>query len=343
MRAQAIFHTAPKHVEIGDIELPLLADNHVLVATRCSAISPGTESLIYQGRMPHGLFQDKTIPSLKGAFEYPFRYGYSIVGCIVDRGRNVDPEWDGRRVFVFHPHQNRIVVALDECLPVPNELSSEAALFLPNMESALNFVMDANPIIGDIVGVFGLGVVGLLCTALLSRLALNQLIALDTLAYRRETALAMGATETLDPSHIEEWRNLTARISDKPEPKGLDIAFELSGNMDALNQAIEITGFAGKIIIGSWYGSASKPLDLGGHFHRNRIRLISSQVSTIDPQLSGRWSKNRRINLAWSMIEAIKPKTLISHKLPFTECVKAFQINDQKTEQVLQTIFEYPQ
>lgn len=343
MRAQAIFHTAPLHVEIGEFELPSLAEKQVLVSTQYSAISPGTESLIYQGRVPHDLPQDKTIPSLNGAFDYPFRYGYAVVGCIVDRGRNVGTEWDGRRVFVFHPHQNWIVIELDECLLIPNELSSEAALFLPSIESTLNFIMDASPAIGDIVGVFGLGVIGLLCTALLSRLALNKLVALDTLAYRRETALVMGATETLDPSHNDRWNCLKACLCNKPEPNGLDIAFELSGNMDALNQAIELTGFAGKIIIGSWYGTPSKPLDLGGHYHRNRIRLISSQVSTIDPQLAGRWTKNRRIDLAWSMIEEIKPETLVSHKLPLTECAKAFQINDQKIEQTLQIIFEYPQ
>jgi len=243
---------------------------------------------------------------------------------------------------VFHPHQNRIVVALDECLPVPDKLSSEAALFLPNMESALNFVMDAKPVIGDIAGVFGLGVVGLLCTALLSRLSLQQLVALDPLIDRCDRALALGATETLDPNHNERWTSLKTCLFDKPEPNGLDIAFELSGNMNALNRAIEVTGFAGKIIVASWYGTASKPLDLGGHFHRNRIRLISSQVSTIDPRLSGRWNKTRRINLAWSMIEAIKPETLISHRLAFTECATAFQINDQKIEHALQVIFEYP-
>ncbi len=343
MRAQAVFHSAPKRVEIGDIDLPMLRDNQVLVATQYSAISPGTESLIYQGHAPSDLPQDKSIPSLNGTFDYPFRYGYAAVGYIVDRGRSVNSEWDGRRVLVFHPHQNRIVAALDECLPIPNEVSSEAALFLPNMESALNLVMDANPIIGEIVGVFGLGVVGLLCTALLSRLTLNQLVALEPLAYRREMAVTLGATETLDPSDNEAWTSFKARLSDRPEPKGLDVAFELSGSMAALNQAIEVTGFAGKIIIGSWYGTRSKPLDLGGYYHRNRIRLISSQVSTIDPQLSGRWDKTRRINLAWSMIEAIKPETLISHRLPFTQCLKAFQINDQKTEQALQIIFEYPQ
>ena len=342
MHAQAIFHTAPEKVEIGELELPPLANDQVLVSTRYSAISPGTEGLIYRGSMPLNLPLDENISSLAGNFDYPFRYGYILVGRIVECGANIDPAWLDRLVFVFHPHQNLVVVRLQECLPVPVELKAESALFLPNMESALNFVMDAKPVIGYCVGVFGLGVVGLLCTALLSEIALTELIAVDTLQYRREKALAMGASSAQDPNNSKQWNNLKAHLSERPEPNGLDIAFELSGNMDALNQAIELTGFGGKIIVGSWYGNQSKPIDLGGRFHRSRIHLISSQVSSIDPQLSARWTKARRLQLAWSMIKHVKPETLITHRLKFSEYKTAFKINADKSQNVLQTIFEYP-
>lgn len=342
MLAQAIFHTAPEQVEIGEFELPPLAADEVLVSALYSAISPGTEGLIYRGSVPNDLSLDTKIPELAGHFEYPFRYGYALVGRIIEQGAAIGPEWKDRLVFVFHPHQNLAVVKLEACLPVPTGISADAALILPNMESALNFVMDANPVIGDSIGIFGLGVVGLLCTALLSEIALTDLIGIDKLDYRRSKALSMGASEAQDPENREHWNELKARLTADPEPNGLDIAFELSGNMDVLNRAIELTGFAGKIIIGSWYGNQSKPIELGGRFHRSRIRLISSQVSSLNPKHSARWSKGRRIQLAWSMIKRIEPERLITHIIPFSDCKSAFQINADKTQGVIQTIFEYP-
>ena len=201
--------------------------------------------------------------------------------------------------------------------------------------------MDAGPAIGDKVMIFGQGIVGLLTTALLSDFPLSLLVAADPLEYRRTASLSSGADKVIDPINPNQWTNLKQELFEDSDSQGLDICFELSGNMDALNQAISLTGFAGRIIIGSWYGSNLKPVQLGTDFHRQRIQLISSQVSTVNPILSGRWSKRRRINLAWDLVRRIKPERLITHTLSIDQCQKAFELASRRSDNALQVIFEF--
>jgi len=336
----AIHHVAPEKVSIAAARLPPLAPDHVLIRTRYSAISAGTESLIYRGQFPAGSRQDSTIASLQGTFEYPFTYGYALVGEVIDAGAGVDPALHGRHVFAFHPHQDHAVVALRDVIAIPAHIEPRAALFLPNMESAINFVMDARPTIGERAMVFGLGIVGLLTTALLAQFPLSVLITADPIAGRRQRSLELGAGRALDPGDSAQWRALEKDLFGR-ELTGLDFALELSGNMQALNQAIELVGFAGRIIVGSWYGGSGQALDLGTHFHRRRIELTSSQVSTLHPRLSGRWSKARRIDLAWDAIARLAPQRLITHSFSFHDCQRAFDLASRRDDGVLQVVFEY--
>jgi 2-desacetyl-2-hydroxyethyl bacteriochlorophyllide A dehydrogenase len=340
MEPLAIHHVAPEKVSIGAARLPPLAADHVLIRTRYSAISAGTESLIYRGHFPAGSAQDSTIASLQGTFEYPFTYGYALVGEVIDAGAGVDPAWHGRHVFAFHPHQDHAVVPLRDVIPIPAHIEPRAALFLPNMESAINFVMDAHPTIGERAMVFGLGIVGLLTTALLAQFPLSVLIAADPIAGRRERSLELGAGRAVDPGDSAQWSALGKDLFER-EPTGLDLAVELSGNMQALDQAIELVGFTGRIIVGSWYGRSGQVLDLGTHFHRRRIELISSQVSTLHPRLSGRWTKARRIDLAWDAIARLTPQRLITHSFSFHDCQRAFDLASRPDDGVLQVVFEY--
>jgi threonine dehydrogenase-like Zn-dependent dehydrogenase len=124
-------------------------------------------------------------------------------------------------------------------------------------------------------------------------------------------------------------------------PGGADLVYELSGVPSALDQAIAVTGFTGRVLVGSWYGQKPAHLDLGGHFHRNRIRLISSQVSTLAPELSGRWTKARRFQVAWEMIRKINPSRFITHRFPITQAHQAYQLLDQDPEGAIQVIFSY--
>jgi len=335
MRANALFHVAERRVECREVALTAPGKGEVRIQSRCSAISPGTEAMIFSGAFPKDTALDRNIESLKGGFAYPFAYGYALVGEVSATGPGVDEGLIGKTVFAFHPHQDWAVVPLADCHRVPGGVPAEAALFLPQVETALNLVMDGAPLIGERVLVFGQGVVGLLTAALLAEFPLARLVAAEPLAWRRELARHWGIAETVDPADAGQWQALLASLH------GADLVFELSGDMAALNQAIEATGFDGRIVVGSWYGSRSQPLDLGGRFHRDRLRLISSQVSMLNPALTGRWDKPRRIDLAWRMVGKLQPERLIGESFPLARCQQAFETICARQDGVMQVIFRY--
>lgn len=327
MRRSVIF-AAPGKVVVQAEPIPQPQPGELLVQTLVSAVSAGTELLFLRGEVPVNMEVDSAIPALNGAVRYPLRYGYACVGRVIEAGEEQDRGWLGCTVFAFHPHASHFVASTAQILPVPDDLTPHRAALLPNMETAVNLVMDGQPGIGERVAVIGLGVVGLLTIALLARFPLETLLAVDPLPQRRGLATAMGAHAALAPEELTEW-------------SGYDLVYEVSGSPIALNTALALTGFAGRIVIGSWYGVKQAPLDLGGAFHRSRIRLLASQVSTIDPRWSGRWNKKRRIDLAWAMLRTVEIERLITHRLPVEEAPTAYRLLEQEPEHTLQVLLEY--
>jgi len=291
----------------------------MLVQTIVSAISPGTELLIYRGQAPAELAVDETISALSGLFGLPIKYGYAVVGRVIGVGAGVAPEWEGRLVFAFHPHASHFLATPDELLMLPADLSPEDAVFFPNMETAVTFMLDGQPLMGEQVAVFGQGIVGLLLTALLSRLPLASLVTLDLYPRRRQVSQDLGAHASLYPSAQDAHEQLLSHLQDTRPYPGADLTYEISGNPDALDSAIAATGFSGRVVIGSWYGKKRADLNLGGYFHRSRVLLISSQVSTIAPNLTGRWNKSRRYQTTWQILQQIKPAGFITHRFPITQ------------------------
>jgi 2-desacetyl-2-hydroxyethyl bacteriochlorophyllide A dehydrogenase len=328
--AKALFFTAPRKAEIREIPLPSLKEDEVLVETVCSAISAGTEMLVYRGEFPQLKDVHDTVSS---ELKYPLAYGYACVGRVREIGKEVNSEWLNRMVFAFHPHASQFIVNPDYIIPIPHSLSPENACFLPNMETAVNLVQDGAPILGERVLVLGQGVVGLLTASLLGEFPLESLVTVDRFELRRKALQIEGqmsnvkclAPADLQPSTFDSF----------------DLVFELSGSPSALNEAIELTAFSGRIVIGSWYGQKRAEIDLGSTFHRSRIKLLSSQVSTISPELSGRWDKSRRFDVAWKAVERIKPGKWITHRFPIEEAGKAYQLLDENPQETIQVIFDF--
>jgi threonine dehydrogenase-like Zn-dependent dehydrogenase len=169
---------------------------------------------------------------------------------------------------------------------------------------------------------------------LLARFPLNDLFALDLFPNRRMAAQQAGARQSLDPLAAGVWDQVQGQT-------GIDLAYEVSGSPEALDQAIAVTGFAGRVVVGSWYGQNRAHLDLGGYFHRSRIRIISSQVSHIDPNLTGRWGKTRRFELAWEMIRQVQPERWITHRLPFREAAQGYDLLDVHPQETIQILLDY--
>lgn len=341
MVRRSLFFVEPYQVEIRESALPKPGAGELLVQTLVSAISPGTEILLYRGQMPPNMPVDETIAALGGAFGYPIKYGYAIVGRVVELGRGAAAAWRDRLVFAFQPHESHFVAAAADLLPMPDELLPETAVLLPSMETAVSFLMDGQPMIGEQVAVFGQGIVGLLTTALLARLPLASLITLDRYPLRREWSRKLGAAASLDPANPQTLAELRSLLQGERPYGGADLTYELSGSPQALDQAIEVTGYNGRILTGSWYGQKRANLNLGGHFHRSHIQIISSQVSRIAPRWNGRWTKARRLQLAWEMLALHHPEKLITHRFPIAQAAQAYQLLDQTPEQAVQLLLTY--
>ena len=263
------------------------------------------------------------------------------MGQVLKLGRGVAPGWEGRLVFAFHPHESHFLATPDELLGLPAALTPEAAVFFPNMETAVTFLLDGQPLMGEQVAVFGQGIVGLLLTALLSRWPLSSLVTLDLYPKRRLLSEDLGAHLSLDPGAPDVQERLLGHLQGTGPYPGADLTYEISGNPEALDQAIAVTGFSGRVVIGSWYGSKRSDLNLGGRFHRSRVRLIGSQVSSIPPELSGRWNKSRRYHITWQMLAEIKPARFITHRFPAAQAAQAYELIDQNPGEAIQVILEY--
>lgn len=342
MKRCSLFFDAPFQTRIRERSVPDPGEGEVRVAARMSAVSAGTEMLVYRGDFPDELAVDETIQGLVGRrFEYPLAYGYCSVGAVEAVGAGVNPAWIGRRVFTFHPHDSHFLARPDALVPIPSSISDADAVFLAGMETAVNLVMDGRPIIGERVAVAGLGVIGLMTTALLARFPLEELIGIDRIPMRREAALAVGAHHVLSGEASGAGRAMGVTAADPEGDQEADLIYELTGSPKALNLAIELAGFGSRIVIGSWYGKKKGTIDLGGRFHRNRIQVLSSQVSTIDPRLTGRWTAGRRLDAAWQMIEAIAPSRFITHRYPIREADRAYRQIADRPEEILQVVLTY--
>lgn len=228
MKARTLFFTAPRQVEIREIELPALKDNEVLVETRCSAISAGTEMLVYRGEFPR---LTDAHDNLSSDLKYPLAYGYACAGQVRDVGKLVDSNWKDRLVFAFQPHTSHFIAKPESLIPIPPFLSAEIACFFPNMETAVNLVQDAAPILGERVLVLGQGVVGLLVTSLLREFPLETLVTSDCYTLRRKASLEIGVNDSFDPGLLEENSNISNNKCQSDYAQNFDLIFELSGSL----------------------------------------------------------------------------------------------------------------
>jgi 2-desacetyl-2-hydroxyethyl bacteriochlorophyllide A dehydrogenase len=341
IRSQQLWFTAPYSLEFREQELAEPGPDEILVRTLFSAISSGTEMLAYRGQLPRNLALDPSMAALENqATNYPLQYGYASVGRVEAAGDKVDKGMTGSHVFALQPHATHYLTKAGLVVKLPGSIAPEAAVFLANMETAVNLVLDAKPALGENVVVLGQGIVGLLVSAILSRFPLAAHFALDPLPLRRDKALMLGVEHAIDPDNETALGTMQTALNRLPG-QGADLVLELTGSPDALNLAVELCAYSGRIIVGSWYGSKPVTLDLGGRFHRERIKIISSQVSSISPELSGRWDRDRRFTTALGMIESVRPEQLITHRIAFGSAPEAYQLLDKSPETVLQTVLTY--
>ncbi len=332
LEARALWFTAPRTAELRPERVPPPGPGEVQVKTIASAISHGTEMLVYRGEVPADLPLD--LPTLAGSFSFPIKYGYATVGRVLDAGaETLSP---GDLVFVHHPHQDAFVVPAELPVRLPDGLDPAASLFFANLETALNVVHDAPLRLGETVLVFGQGVVGLLVTQLLRLAGADRVLAVDPIEKRRDLALEVGADEAFEPG--EDLREL---ILETTAGRGADLAVEVSSSGAALQAAIEAVTTEGTVVVASWYGTKPVTLSLGGHFHKGRIRLQSSQVGQMNPELGFRWDRPRRTEAVLGLLPRLRLKELVSHRIPFDKAPWAYRLVDERPDEAVQVVLTH--
>jgi threonine dehydrogenase-like Zn-dependent dehydrogenase len=280
--AQAFWVVAPGLGEIRAQPLPSPAPGELLIRARVSAISRGSESLVFRGEVPESEWRRMRCPFQEGEFPAPVKYGYSVVG-IVEEG---PVEALGRRVFCLHPHQDRFIAPEDGVIDVPDDVPDRRATLAANMETAVNGLWDAAPGPGDRIVVIGAGVVGSLVAALAARLPGTEVELIDIDPTREAVATALGCRFAIPQGA-------------RPEA---DLVVHASGTPEGLATALAIAGFEATVLEMSWYGTRTVPLALGGAFHSRRLTLRSSQVGAVPAVRRQRWSRQRRLALALSLL-----------------------------------------
>ena len=321
----SVWFAAPGQVELRHEPPAVLGSADVRVDAIASAISHGTEMLVLRGQVPPGLELD--LPTLRGGFDFPIKYGYASVGRVVEAGPDAQLR-PGQAVFVHHPHQSSYVVPSSMPIALPDDLDPQLGIFLANIETAVNVTLDAAVRLGERVAIFGQGVVGLLLTQVLRRAGAGHVIVVEPVAARRALALRLGADDALAPDEA------TAGL-------GVDVAIEVSGNANALQQAIDSLAFGGTCVVCSWYGTKPVSLRLGGGFHRRRPRIVSSQVSTIDGALQPRWTHKRRMQVALDLLPTLNLADLITHRFPLERAADAYALVDRHPEETVQVVLTY--
>lgn len=295
--ARAFWVIEPGVGEIRSETLPERRADDLLLRSLTSAISRGSECLVFGDRVPQSQYRTMRAPFQDGEFPGPVKYGYSSVAEVLEG----PAPWPGRRVFCLFPHQDLYVVPQSAVVELPDRVPVARAALAANMETALNALWDAEPHRADHIAVIGAGVVGCLVARLLVRetKATVQLIDLDP---ERQTIAEALEVDFANPE--------SAR-------RDVDLVFHASGDPQGLAAALSLARFEGRILELSWYGDRPVTLPLGEDFHVKRLTLQSSQVGTVAPARRAEWSRQQRLAEALRLLDDPALDRLLTGASPF--------------------------
>jgi hypothetical protein len=323
VEAQACWVVSPGVAEIRTETLPPLPEGAVRVRTLHTAVSRGTEGLVFRGEVPSSEAQRMRAPFQVGDFPGPVKYGYVNVG-VVQAG---PPELLGRTVFCLHPHQTVFQVPASAMVPVPDGVPAARAVLAANLETAINALWDARPSPGQRFAVVGGGTLGLLVAWLAARLPDGQVEVVDTNPARARVAAALGAGFALPDA----------------AQAGADLVVHTSAQAAGLATALRLAAFEATVLELSWYGSRPVSVPLGEAFHSQRLTLKSSQVGHVATPQRGRWSHRQRLELALSMLSHPVLDQLITHTAPFADLPQVLaQLAGPHAPDVLCQRIDYP-
>jgi threonine dehydrogenase-like Zn-dependent dehydrogenase len=295
--ALAFWLSEPGHGEIRPVSVPEPSVGEVLIRTEQSGISRGTEMLVFRGGVPPSEYVTMRAPFQEGDFPGPVKYGYLSVGIVEDG----PPELRGRRVFCLYPHQTAYVVPAHVVALVPDGVPPARAVLAGTVETAVNALWDAAPLIGDRVAVVGAGMVGCCVARLLASIPGVQVTLVDINAGRAEVAAALGVGFAT-PGHAAGER---------------DLVVHTSGSSAGLQHSLQLLADEAAVIELSWYGDAQVSIGLGAAFHSRRLAIRASQVGAVAAARRARRTPADRLKLALELLRDPAFDLLLTGSSPF--------------------------
>jgi NADPH:quinone reductase-like Zn-dependent oxidoreductase len=297
--ALAFWLREPGVGEIRSTLLPECGPGDVRVRTLRSGVSRGTETLVFRGGVPASQYATMRAPFQEGEFPGPLKYGYLNVGA-VEQG---PPTLRGRTVFCLYPHQTEYIVPAASLTVVPDAVPPTRAVLAGTVETAVNALWDAAPLIGDRITVVGAGMVGCCVARLLARFPGLQVCLVDVDPQRADTADALGVDFAL-PADADDGR---------------DLVFHTSATAAGLQLSLRLLRPEGTVIDLSWYGDTPITLSLGGAFHAGRLAVRASQVGMVAPARRSTRTSADRIALSLDLLEDPAFDALLSGESRFDE------------------------
>ncbi|MFI5934447.1 dehydrogenase [Actinoplanes sp. NPDC051494] len=281
--AQAFWIAKPGDGEIRPVEVPEPGPGEVLVRTLHSGVSRGTETLVFRGGVPASQHAAMRAPFQEGDFPAPVKYGYLNVG-VVEQG---PAELVGRTVFCLYPHQTHYVVPAEAVTVVPENVPARRAVLAGTVETALNALWDAAPLIGDRITVVGAGMIGASVAATLARFPATRVQLVDANPERALLAARLGVDFALPPDAAGDR----------------DLVVHASATSEGLTRSLELLATEGTVVELSWYGDRQVSVPLGEFFHSRRLVIKSSQVGGIAPARRDRRTYADRLATALDLLE----------------------------------------
>ncbi|WP_439946873.1 zinc-dependent alcohol dehydrogenase [Streptomyces sp. BBFR109] len=297
--ARAFWLGSPGRGEIRDESLVEPGAGEVVVRTLYSGVSRGTETLVFRGGVPVSQHGAMRAPFQEGDFPGPVKYGYLNVG-VVESG---PPELAGRTVFCLYPHQTRYVVPASAVTVVPERVPAGRAVLAGTVETAVNALWDAAPLVGDRIAVVGGGMVGCSVAALLARFPGVRVQLVDADPARAAVAEALGVGFATPGDALD----------------GCDLVVHASATEQGLARSLELLTAEGTVLELSWYGDRTVSLPLGEAFHSRRLVIRSSQVGTVSPARRGNRGYADRLALALDLLADPTLDALITGECAFEE------------------------
>lgn len=333
MTNPAIAFTGANQVELHDLPVPAPAADEVLIESRRTLISTGTELTCLGRRFEPGSHWDQWV-------KYPFYTGYSNAGVVVKTGSAVTRFNPGDRVASRTGHRRFVVARESELVAIPEGVSDDEAVWFGIACIVQNGIRRAEHTLGDNVLVIGLGLLGQLAVQFARLSGAREIIAIDTAPRRLEFARAHGATVLLQKSVADVRSDILAATGGRLA----DVVYDITGHPAVLAPALTLARDLGKVVL---LGDAGSPTQqhITGDLISRGLRLIGAHDNNPPKTANDHawWTRNHMADLFMTYLarRQMRVDDMITHRFKPSDAPAAYARLTEDRATAMAVVFEW--